>query len=177
MTTIRPALAADVDQITDIYNALLETTTYEWTETRHTVTEVARWLADQEADDWPVLVAVDGDRVVGWATYGDFRDSRSRPGYRFTVEHSIHIRQDSWGRGTGRALMARLAEHANRAGKRVLVAAIDASNEPSMAFHARLGFTEVARMPGVGEKWGKRLDLVLMQHDVGELARSTDEVG
>jgi L-amino acid N-acyltransferase YncA len=51
----------------------------------------------------------------------------------------------------------------------VLVAAIDASNGRSITFHAKMGFVEVARMPGVGEKWGQRLDLVLMQTDLDRL--------
>jgi phosphinothricin acetyltransferase len=68
-----------------------------------------------------------------------------------------------WGRGVGRALLDALIEHARAAGKRVMVAGIDGENVRSIAFHARLGFVEVARMPGVGEKLGRRLDLVLMQ--------------
>ncbi len=172
MTATRTARADDVGQITEIYNALLETTTYEWTETRHTVEEVAAWLGRQQESGRPVLVAVEVDEVVGWASYGDFRDSTRRPGYRFTIEHSIHVREGWWGHGIGRALMRGLAEHALGAGKRVMVAAVDGTNERSVAFHARLGFVEVARMPGVGEKWGQRLDLVLMQHDVGQLVAS-----
>jgi L-amino acid N-acyltransferase YncA len=62
--------------------------------------------------------------------------------------------------------MVELADQARRSGKRVLVAGIDATNTGSIDFHARLGFREVARMPGVGEKWGQRLDLVLMQLDL-----------
>ncbi len=71
-----------------------------------------------------------------------------------------------WGRGIGRSLLSELAACARRAGKRVLVAGIDAANARSITFHARMGFVEVARMPGVGEKWGQRLDLVLMQLDL-----------
>jgi phosphinothricin acetyltransferase len=62
--------------------------------------------------------------------------------------------------------MVALVETARRAGKRVMVAAIDAGNVGSIAFHARLGFVEVGRMPGVGDKWGQRLSLVLMQLDL-----------
>jgi L-amino acid N-acyltransferase YncA len=107
--------------------------------------------------------AVDGEDVVGWATYGDFRDSVRWPGYQPTVEHSIHVRRDRWGRGIGRRLLQTLSERARQAGKHVMVAAIDASNLGSIRFHERLGFFEVARMPEIGEKFGRRLDLVLMQ--------------
>lgn len=164
--TIRDAGPADLPALTAIQNALLDSTTYEWTEVPHTVEERATWLARQHDDGYPALVAVDGGEVVGWAAYGDFRDSRRWPGYRFTVEHTVHVARSHWGRGVGRDLVEALAERARRDGKRVMVAGIDGSNTDSIAFHARLGFHEVARLPGVGEKWGRRLDLVLMQRDL-----------
>jgi len=160
---IRDATVSDVPAITVIYNALLETTTHEWTEIAHTVAEREQWLADQSAAGRPALVAIDSGAVVGWATYGDFRDSERWPGYRYTVEHSIHVREDHWGRGVGRALMDALVGRARAEGKRVMVAGIDGDNTGSIRFHERLGFFEVGRMPGIGEKFGRRLDLVLMQ--------------
>jgi L-amino acid N-acyltransferase len=163
MLTVRDATAGDLPEITAIYNALLETTTHEWTEALHAVSERAEWLAEQNAAGRPALVAVDEGEVVGWAAYGDFRDSVRWPGYRHTVEHSIHVREDCWGRGVGRALMRELVERARRDGKHVMVAGIDGSNTRSIRFHERLGFFEVARMPEIGEKFGHRLDLVLMQ--------------
>jgi L-amino acid N-acyltransferase YncA len=161
--TVRDATPDDLPEITAIYNALLETTTHEWTEAQHTVSEREEWLSAQRASGRPALVAVEGDEVIGWATYGDFRDSERWPGYRFTVEHSIHVREDQWGRGTGRMLIDALIEWAQREGKHVMVAGIDSSNTGSIRFHERLGFAEVARMPEIGEKFGRRLDLVLMQ--------------
>jgi phosphinothricin acetyltransferase len=166
MVTVRAAAPPDLPALTDISNALLATTTHEWTEALHTVEERSEWLEAQRERGFPVFVAVDGGEVVGWAAYGDFRDTRRWPGYRCTVEHSIHVREDCWGRGVGRALMHALADHARSAGKRVMVAGIDASNVRSIAFHERLGFFEVARMPEIGEKFGLRLDLVLMQRFV-----------
>ena len=163
MATVRDATPADLPEITTIYNALLETTTHEWTEELHTVSERADWLTEQNAAGRPALVAVEDDEVVGWATYGDFRDSTRWPGYRHTVEHSIHVREDHWGRGIGRLLINALIDRARAEGKHVMVAGIDAANEGSIRFHERLGFFEVARMPEIGEKFGRRLDLVLMQ--------------
>ena len=163
MVVVRDATTDDLPAITTIYNAHLETTTHEWTEALHTVGERAAWLAEQTAAGLPALVAADRGDVVGWATFGDFRDSQRWPGYRFTVEHSIHVREDSWGRGVGRALIGALEARARAAGKHVMVAGIDSANDRSIRFHERLGFVEVARMPEVGEKFGRRLDLVLMQ--------------
>ncbi|MGH9081579.1 MAG: GNAT family N-acetyltransferase [Acidimicrobiales bacterium] len=171
MIVIRPALPADARAITEIANALLSSTTYEWTEIGYSVGEREHWLQDQGLAGDPVFVAEDGGAVVGWASYGDFRDTNRWPGYGRTAEHSVHVGEGHWGQGIGRSLLVELADHARRAGKRVLVAAIDSTNVRSITFHAKMGFVEVARMPGVGEKWGKRLDLVLMQLDLDRAPR------
>ena len=107
MAEIRPAIESDLVAITEIYNASLTTTTFEWTEARHTVEERARWLHEKQAAGHPALVAVEAGEVVGWATYGDFRDSNRWPGYRFTVEHSIHVAESHWRRGIGRRARSR----------------------------------------------------------------------
>lgn len=181
---IRDATEDDLPAITAIQNALLATTTYEWTETPHTLDEKRAWFARQRASGWPVLVAVDeeasggvgGDEgpVVGFAAYGDFRDSMSKPGYRFVVELTVHVTESHWGRGVGRALIRSLEDRARAAGKWVMVAGIDGSNVDSIEFHRRLGYVEVARMPGIGEKFGQRLDLVLMQRDLGPADSAAD---
>jgi L-amino acid N-acyltransferase len=163
---IREAGDGDVEAITALTNALIPTTTYEWREEPFTVEDRRAWLAAKAAAGMPVLVADDGGDVVGWAGYGDFRDTCRWPGYRFTVEHSVHVREDQWGRGVGRRLMEALLDRARADGKRVMIAAIDASNVDSVRFHERLAFAVVGRLTGVGEKFGRRLDLVLMQRDL-----------
>lgn len=160
---LRDTTAADLPEIAAIFNALLETTTHEWRENLHTVAERAEWFAAHTAAGRPAVVAVEAEAVVGCASYGDFRDSTRWPGYRFVVEHSIHVRHDCWGRGIGRMLVDALVERARSDGIHVMVAAIDSANVRSIGFHERLGFFEVARMPEIGEKFGRRLDLVLMQ--------------
>jgi L-amino acid N-acyltransferase len=165
-TTIRDAGPGDVDAIAALTNALIATTTYEWTEVPYSVEDRRAWLAAKAAAGMPVLVAEDAGEVVGWAGYGDFRDTTRWPGYRFTVEHTVHVRESHWGRGVGRRLMEALVERARAAGKRVMVAAIDGSNADSVRFHRRIGFVQVGFLPGVGAKFGRRLDLVLMQRDL-----------
>src|SRR5712691_7424673 len=137
---VRDAATGDADAITAIANQLLATTTDEWTETPHTVEDRVQWLASQQAVGWPVLVAQQDGEVVGWASYGDFRDSARWPGYRITVEHSVHVRADHWKSGIGRALMTALVERARAAGKHVMVGAIDGANLRSIGFHERLDF-------------------------------------
>jgi phosphinothricin acetyltransferase len=164
---IRDASDADLPAIVQIFNQLLATTTIEWTDEVHTVSGRHQWLHEHRERGDPVVVAVDDDGddgdVVGVAAYGDFRDVTKWPGYRFTVEHSVHVRQDRWGRGIGRSLMDALVERARLAGKHVIVGAIDADNVASIEFHRRIGFVEVARMPEVGFKHDRWLGLVFVQ--------------
>jgi L-amino acid N-acyltransferase len=108
-------------------------------------------------------VAEEGGEIVGVAAFGWFRDAVKRPGYRFTVENTIHVREDRWGSGIGSDLMRALLDEARRSGKHSMVAAIDGSNETSIRFHERLGFVEVARMREIGAKFGRWLDLVLLE--------------
>ncbi|HEY1737624.1 MAG TPA: GNAT family N-acetyltransferase [Acidimicrobiia bacterium] len=163
MVLVRDAGNDDLDAITAIYNATLLATTHEWTEVLHTVADRAEWLQSQRASGRPALVAVMSGEVAGWAGYGDFRDSARWPGYRFTVEHSIHVDEQCWRSGVGHALMDALVEWARRDGIHVMVAGIDSANTGSIRFHEALGFAEVARMPEIGKKFGQWLDLVLMQ--------------
>jgi phosphinothricin acetyltransferase len=120
-------------------------------------------LEKQEQMGNPVLVAEIDRTVVGFASYGDFRDSRRWPGYRFTVEHTIHVAGERQGAGIGRALLDALMSRAISNGKHVMIGAIDAENTGSITFHQKMGFVEVARMPELGFKFDRWLDLVLME--------------
>jgi L-amino acid N-acyltransferase len=156
---VRPAVAADAVAIASLLNAHLATTTIEWTTMPQTAVSILEWLDEHEA----ALVAEEGGEVVGVAAFGWFRDASKRPGYRFTVENTIHVREDRWGSGVGRDLMRCLVEKARESGKHTMVAAVDGANQSSLRFHERLGFVEVARMPEIGAKFGRWCDLVLLQ--------------
>ncbi len=164
---VRDAVPDDLPVIVDLLNAWIVSRTYEYREVPHTVEARGPWMHEQRQRGFPILVAENGGgTVIGFATYDDFRDSVGRPGYRFTVEHTIQISESAWGQGIGRALMQRLLERASSAGAHVMVGAIDSSNTDSLAFHSRLGFVETARMPEVGWKHGRWCDLVFMQRTV-----------
>ena len=160
---VRTAAASDLPAIRDLYNALIPTTTVAWTEELETAEQREAWFAEQQRNGFPVLVAEDEGTVVGYAAYGWFRSDGRWPGYDLTVEHSIHVAESHWSRGVGRALLEELMARARQAGLHVMVAAVDAANADSIAFHERLGFSVVARMPEVGRKFDRWLDLVLLQ--------------
>jgi L-amino acid N-acyltransferase YncA len=160
---IRDVGPDDVPALTVIQNALIGSATIEWTDALHDPGERLAWLTRQDALGHPVLGAVNESELVGWASYGEFRDSTKWPGYRLTVENTVHVREDHWGLGVGRALMEELLRRASAAGLHAMIAAVDGENVASMRLHERLGFREVARLPQVGTKFGRWLDLVLLQ--------------
>jgi L-amino acid N-acyltransferase len=160
---VRDATVGDMPAVCDIYNALVETTNVMWTEVRETIEQRQDWFRSQTSHGGPVLVAeIDGE-VVGFAAYGAFRGQGRWPGYRHTVEHTVHVRRAEWGAGVGRALMVALLDRARASDVHVVVAAIDSGNESSIRFHEHLGFSTVGHMPEVGTKFGQWLHLVLMQ--------------
>ena len=160
---IRDLVEGDIPAITAIYNQLIADTDVIWLDQPVTAADRLAWLQGLRPDD-AALAAVDEDgTVIGYAAIFEFR---SKTGYWPTVELTIMLDQDRRGQGTGQALMDELVRRAAAAGREVLVAGIDGGNTGSIRFHERNGFQEVARMPGVGRKHGRPLDLVLMQRSL-----------
>ena len=157
---IRDATAADAGAICAIYNLAVRETTAIWNEIEVDAANRAAWLAERQRAGFPVLVAERGGVVVGYATYGPFRP---HDGYRFSVENSVYVAEAARGGGVGRALMAALIERARKAGLHAMVAGIEAENAGSIRLHAALGFVEAGRLPQVGTKFGRWLDLLFMQ--------------
>jgi N-methylhydantoinase B/oxoprolinase/acetone carboxylase alpha subunit len=160
---VREAVEDDLRAITDLFNALIPTTTVAWRDDVADAAEMADWFAGQRAENHPVLVAEVDGAVVGYTTWGRFRGGPRFPGYRHTVELTIHVAGSHHGQGVGRALLRALADLARERGVHVMVAGVDRDNAASIAFHASMGFVEVASMPEVGRKFERWLDLVLMQ--------------
>jgi phosphinothricin acetyltransferase len=151
---IRAAGPADASQIAAIWNRAIRETTTTFNPVEKTDAEVASLTANA------CLVWEAEGRILGFARYFQFRGGE---GYRFTVEHTIMLHQDGHGQGIGRALMDALCAHAKAAGLHTMFAGCSAENPGAIAFHAKLGFQEVATLPEVGFKFGRWIDLVLMQ--------------
>lgn len=157
---IRDAVVADLETITEIHNHAVVHTTAIWNEDPVDIADRAAWLAARAERGFPVIVAADATGVVGYATYGDFRP---HSGFRHTVEHSVYVRDDQQGRGVGRTLMQELIDLARAGGVHVMVAAVESANTGSIRLHEKLGFSDVGRLPQVGAKFGRWLDLSLLQ--------------
>jgi phosphinothricin acetyltransferase len=160
-----PAVDADLPYIAAIYghHVLTGTGTFE-TEPPSTEDFASRRSSGLAAGySW--LVARDATGVLGFAYYGPFRP---RSAYRWTVEDSVYIRDDVRGQGVGGALLSALVNGAEAAGYRQMFALIgDSANTGSIAVHARLGFTQTGIMRAAGLKFGRWLDVVIMQRSLG----------
>jgi phosphinothricin acetyltransferase len=163
---VRSATIDDLSAITALFNVLIPSTTVAWRDHSADAAEMAMWFAERCDRDDPVLVATVDGVVVGYTCWTAFRGGPRFPGYRHTVEHTIHVTQTHHGRGVGRQLLEALLDLARGRDVHVMVAGIDADNVASIDFHTAMGFVEVARMPEVGRKFDRWLDLVLMQRVV-----------
>ncbi len=157
---IRSAGTADLPSILAIYNDAVVNTTAIWNDDIVDLDNRRAWLSARESQGYPVFVAVEDGAVLGYGSYGDFRPFQ---GYRFTVENSVYVASAARGKGVGARLLEALVAHAGAAGKHVMIAAITAGNEASVRLHAHQGFVEKGRLGEVGFKFGRYLDLVLME--------------
>ena len=157
---IEDLVESDLPALLAIYNEVIATSTAVYSDRPTTLEERREWWQARLHAGYPVLVARDDSGVVGFATFGDFR---SWPGYRHTVEHTVHVRADRRGRGIGSALLRALLPRAAALDKHVMIGAIDAANDGSIRMHERLGFVRAATLREVGRKFDRWLDLVFVQ--------------
>ena len=135
--------------------------------------EMARRRAQVLAQGLPYLVAVLDDRVVGYAYAAPYR---ARPAYRYALENSIYIEPGAVGRGAGRLLLDALIAGCARGGYRQMIAVIgDSENVASIGLHAACGFKHAGSLHCVGFKFGRWVDSVLMQRELGDGDRTMPE--
>jgi len=156
---IRRATGEDAAAIAAIWNPFIRDTIVTFNPVEKTVADVAQMIADRDRLGHATFVAVMGN-VVGFASYAQFRGGA---GYATCMEHSILLAAEARGLGAGRELMAALCDHASAAGAHQMIAGVSAENHDGVAFHAALGFVQIARVPEAGRKFGRFIDLVLMQ--------------
>jgi L-amino acid N-acyltransferase YncA len=159
--SIAPAARAQLPEILGIYNEVIRNTTAVYSDQEVTLANREAWFDARVQRGFPVLVATDpSGGVLGFASFGEFR---AWPCYRYSVEHSVHVRADSRGRGVGRTLVTALLERAAGMKMHVMIGGIDADNVTSLALHDSLGFKVVGHFREVGCKFGRWLDLKFLQ--------------
>lgn len=161
---IRPATEDDLPAVLDIYNDAVLTSTASFDIQPRTMEAHRRWWLDHQ-HPFAVLVAEDAGQVTGWASISRFG---TKPAYRFTVENSVYVHPEAHGRGLGTLLLARLLETARDNGFRTVIARITGGNDVSVRLHQRLGFRHVGVEREVGYKFGRWLDVIIMQRPLAE---------
>jgi phosphinothricin acetyltransferase len=159
MIVVRAARTADLGRILEIYNheVLHSTATYD-TEPR-TMAEQEKWFA-HHGGAHPVFVAEAGSTVLGWASLSPWSD---RAAYDRSAETSVYTAEEARGKGVGRRLLQELIDAGRQAGHHALLARISADNTVSVHLHEVLGFTTVGLLKEVGFKFGRMLDVCIME--------------
>ncbi|MBR9766543.1 MAG: N-acetyltransferase [Rhodobacteraceae bacterium] len=158
--SIRPVVSGDYPRILDIWTPYYRETTVTFASEEKTAVTLPLYVENRRAAGRETFVAERGGVVLGFASYDQFRGGN---GYVHAMEHTIILAPEAKGQGAGRALMRAVEAHARAAGAHVMVAGVSGENPAAVAFHAALGYETVGRMPQVGRKFDRWLDLVLMQ--------------
>ena len=168
---IRAAAPADLPAITAIYAHAVRTGTATFELEPPDLAEMTGRFKTLTDAGFPYLVATLDGHVAGYAYAGSYR---ARPAYRFTVENSVYLPPDAQRRGIGLKLLDTLITESTARGHRQMIAVIgDSANAGSIGVHTRAGFRMIGTHSNVGFKFGRWLDIVLMQRDLGDGATTT----
>jgi len=159
MLKIRKAKLVDLGGITEIYNEAIHETTATFDTTPKTLEEQKAWFAEHDKKH-PILVAEQNGLVVGWASLSRWSD---RCAYSDTAEVSLYVKKELRGKGIGKTLLEALIEAGQKGGLHTVIARITEGNEPSMGLFKQEGFEVVGVMREVCRKFGKLLDVYMMQ--------------
>jgi L-amino acid N-acyltransferase YncA len=159
MVTIRPARLDDLKAITEIYNEAILTTDATFDTEPKSDDEQKVWFANHGPRS-PLLVAELDGTVIGWASLSEWSPRR---GYANTAEVSFYVKQEFRGRGTGRMLLDAIVREGQKVGLHTVIARITTGNKESIHLHEQVGFEHVGIMREVGQKFGRLLDICLMQ--------------
>lgn len=163
---VRPATVTDLPAITAIYGEAVRTGTATFELDPPDLAEMTARFDALMRGSFPYFVAVTDGEIAGYAYAGPYR---ARPAYRFTVEDSIYLAPWAQRRGIGSTLMTRLVDEASARGFRQMIAVIgDSANAGSIGLHRRAGFAMTGTFHAVGYKFGRWLDAVLMQRELGD---------
>jgi phosphinothricin acetyltransferase len=171
--SIEPSRPEDIEDIQSIYAYYVGSSLATFEIEAPTVSQMLSRRAETVQAGYPYLVARQDGRVVGYAYANPYR---VRPAYRYTVENSIYVARDARCSGIGTALMRQLIECCAQGGFHQMVAVIgDSANAASIGLHLAVGFTHVGVLRNVGQKFGRWIDSVLMQRELGTHSNSRFE--
>jgi phosphinothricin acetyltransferase len=156
---IKLAQAADVPAITEIYNEAISNGTATFDTELKTIANRHIWL-NQHQGKYPVWVAYLDEKMLAWASLTQYSD---RAAYEGTAEVSVYVHHQHRGTGVGTIIFEHLVQQAKILELHCLLARITEGNDTSIRLHQKYGFTTVGVMRQVGSKFGRYLDVTLMQ--------------
>lgn len=156
---IRLATEADAADIAALWNPYIRDTLVTFNAVEKSPEDVAALIAERQALGHATFVAAD-ESLLGFATYVQFRGG---VGYEKCMEHSILLSPQARGRGVGRGLIEAVCSHSAAGGAHQIIAGVSGANPEGRAFHAAMGFRHIATVPEAGFKFGRFIDLVLLQ--------------
>ena len=163
---IRDATAEDMAAVQAIYSHYVATSCASFEEEPPAADEMRHRLEATRQRGLPYLVAEADGEVVGYTDAGPFR---TRSAYRYTIEDSIYVAATVVGRGVGVGLLRALIERCTALGYRQMIGIIgDSANLASIALHRKLGFRQEGVLRGVGLKFGRWIDVVIMHRPLGQ---------
>jgi len=157
--TIRRATLEDLQAITEIYNDAIINTVATFDTQPKTLEEQGRWFESHDSGH-PILVAEEGGNVIGWVCVSEWSD---RCAYLDTAELSIYVRRENREKGVGNKLIESILQESKYVGLHTIVARIESSNKVIIHLCEKYGFFHVGVMKEVGYKFGRLLDVVIMQ--------------
>lgn len=160
MLNIRPATANDQQAIMDIYNEAIENTTATFDTELRTIEKQMEWWSKHRKNH-PIIVAEEKGMITGWASMSPWSD---RCAYDTTVEVSVYIHKDFRGRGIGSKLLEIVTLEGGKVGNHTVLSRIAEGNESSIHIHEKYGYKHVGVMKEVGFKFGRFLDVYMMQY-------------
>ena len=157
---VRAALAADSAQIAEIYNHFVLTSTITFEEQPVSTEELARRIAEIQANGLPWLVAARGEQIVGFAYANKWK---TRAAYRFSTEVTVYVRDGLGQSGIGSRLYADLFAALKSLGAHAVIGGVALPNDASLRLHEKFGFKKVAHFNEVGFKFNRWIDVTYWQ--------------
>ena len=157
---IRPATVDDAQAIAEIWNPWIRESIVTFNAVEKSAQDIIDLIALRQESGHAFLIYCTNITPQGFGTYSQFRNG---VGYSSCMEHTIILAHESHGKGIGRTLMRAIETHAKVAGAHQMIGGITAENTSARAFHASIGYREIAVIPEAGRKFGRFIDLVLMQ--------------
>ncbi len=150
----------DCESILEIINYTILNTTALYDYSTRSLEKQGQLLKDKIEKNFPVIVAKSENKVVGFGYFGPFRE---REANRFTVEHSVYVSHEHFGKGIGKQLLQELIQIAKNQNYKTMIGVIDSDNESSIALHKKLGFTNQGTLKAIAYKFDRWLDADFLQ--------------